>query len=145
MRMSQVTCSCFAKYFYDTYSKYMTQCAVMTYATSDAIWVMPPLLCTLCSRVIVWSIWVDILWMALKRKLSNSIILFGAMNKISCLILSIIHVYNAGISWLRSGRCDSDHMLDISRRTWLRSEDMTLVVYPDSRHTSRFRSMSQLR
>jgi hypothetical protein len=38
--MSQVTSSYFAKYFCDTYSEYITQCVVMTYATPDAIRVM---------------------------------------------------------------------------------------------------------
>jgi hypothetical protein len=38
--MSWVTSSHFAKYFCDTYSKYITPCAVMTYATPDAIRVM---------------------------------------------------------------------------------------------------------
>jgi hypothetical protein len=84
------------------------------------------------------------------------------MNKFSCLILPIIHAYNAGISWLRSedetpfvcltlvGRHNFDHMPDSGWRTWLwsyarlRSEDMTPIVYPDSRCTSRFQSTSQL-
>jgi hypothetical protein len=39
-----------------------------------------------------------ILQMHRKRKLANSFILFGAMNKFSCLILPIIYSYNAGIS-----------------------------------------------
>jgi hypothetical protein len=33
--------------------------------------------------------------------LANSFILFGAMKKVSCLILPIIHAYNAGISRLQ--------------------------------------------
>jgi hypothetical protein len=37
MYMSRVTSSHFTKYFCDTYSEYITQCAVMTYATPDAI------------------------------------------------------------------------------------------------------------
>jgi hypothetical protein len=104
-----------------------------------------------------------ILWMARKRKLANSFILFVAMNKFSCLILPIIHAYNVGISWLWSedetpfvcltlvGRHNFDHMPDSGWRTWLwsyarlRSEDMTPIVYPDSRCTSRFQSTSQLR
>jgi hypothetical protein len=53
MRMSRVTSSYFAKYFCDTYSEHITSCAVMTYTTSDAIWVTPPLLRTLCSRAMV--------------------------------------------------------------------------------------------
>jgi hypothetical protein len=95
-----------------------------------------------------------ILWMAHKRKLANSFILFGAMNKFSCLILPIIHAYNVGISQLRSedvtlvvcptpvGRHDSDRMPNSGwrMRLWsyarLRSEDIILVVYPDSRRTS---------
>jgi hypothetical protein len=35
--MSRVTSSHFAKYFCDTYSEYITACAVMTYAMPDAI------------------------------------------------------------------------------------------------------------
>jgi hypothetical protein len=103
-----------------------------------------------------------VLRMAHKRKLANSFILFGAMNKFSCLILPIIHAYNAGISQLRSEdvtlivcsiaveRHDSNHMPDSSRRmrflsyALLWSKDMTLVVYPDSRSTSRFQSTSRL-
>jgi hypothetical protein len=42
-----------------------------------------------------------ILRMAGKGKLANPFILFGAMNKFSCLILPIIHAYKAGISQLR--------------------------------------------
>jgi hypothetical protein len=42
--MSRVTSSHFAKYFYDTYSEYITPCVVMTYATSDAIRVTHPTL-----------------------------------------------------------------------------------------------------
>jgi hypothetical protein len=69
-----------------------------------------------------------ILRMTRKRKLANSFILFGAMNKFSCLILPIIHAYNAGISRLRSedatlivyptpvGRYDSDRMPDSDRK-----------------------------
>jgi hypothetical protein len=53
--MSQVTSSHFAKYFYDTYSEYITPCEVVTYATSGAIQVTPPRLCTLCSRATVRS------------------------------------------------------------------------------------------
>jgi hypothetical protein len=99
-----------------------------------------------------------ILRIAHKRKLANSFILFGATNNFSCLILPIIHACNVGISRLRSKdatpiicptpieRHDSDRMPDSGRRTWLwsyarlRSEDMTLVVYPDSRRTFRFQS-----
>jgi hypothetical protein len=66
--------------------------------------------------------------MAHKRKLANSYLLFGAMNKFSCLILPIIHAYNVGISQLRSedvtpivcptpiGRHDSDRMSDFGQR-----------------------------
>jgi hypothetical protein len=42
--MSRVTSSHFTKYFCDTYSEYITPCAVMTYATPDAIRVMRPML-----------------------------------------------------------------------------------------------------
>jgi hypothetical protein len=74
-----------------------------------------------------------------------------AMNKFSCLILPIIQAYNVGISRLRSEdailvvrltpveRHDSDRMPNSDRRmpllsyARLRLEDMTLVVYPDSR------------
>jgi hypothetical protein len=45
----------FAKYFCNICSEYITPCAVMTYATSDAIWVMPLQLHTLCSRATVRS------------------------------------------------------------------------------------------
>jgi hypothetical protein len=106
-----------------------------------------------------------ILRMDRKRKFANSFILFGAMNKFSCLILPIIHDYNTGIFRLRTKdatlvvcstpvkRHDSDRMPNSGRRTRLRSyarlrsEDITPVVYPDSdsRCTSRFRSMSRLR
>jgi hypothetical protein len=55
MHMSQVTSSHFSKYFCDTYSNYITPCMVMTYATSDAIWVTPPRLRTIRSRATVWS------------------------------------------------------------------------------------------
>jgi hypothetical protein len=37
-----------------------------------------------------------------KGKLAKPFILFGAMNKFSCLILPIIHAYNVGISRLQS-------------------------------------------
>jgi hypothetical protein len=57
--MSQVTSTRFAKYFCDTYSEYITPCVVMIYATSNAIWVMPLLLCTLHSRATIWSNGVD--------------------------------------------------------------------------------------
>jgi hypothetical protein len=110
-----------------------------------------------------------------KRKSANLFIIFGSMNEFLYHILPIIHVYNASISWLRSnarlrledatpvvcltpvGRRDSvrmhdsDHMPDSSRKTRLRSyarlrlEDMILVVYPDSGHTSWLWSMSRLR
>jgi hypothetical protein len=53
MCMSQVISSHFAKYFCDTYSEYITPCAVMTYAMSDAIWVMLPWPHTLRSRAMV--------------------------------------------------------------------------------------------
>jgi hypothetical protein len=60
MHMGQVTSSYFAKYFCDTYSEYITPCTVMTFATSNAIWVvMPPWLRTLRSRAKVWSGWVN--------------------------------------------------------------------------------------
>jgi hypothetical protein len=64
MRISQVTSSQFAKYFGDTYSEYITLCTVMTYDTSDAIWVTPP---WLRSGPTEWII----LRMAHKRKLAN--------------------------------------------------------------------------
>jgi hypothetical protein len=44
MHMSRVTSSHFAKYFYDTYSEYITPCAVMIYTTPDAIRVTHPTL-----------------------------------------------------------------------------------------------------
>jgi hypothetical protein len=50
--MSQVTSSHFAKYFCYTYFEFITPCTVVTYATSDAIRVMPPWLRT---RATVWS------------------------------------------------------------------------------------------
>jgi hypothetical protein len=89
-----------------------------------------------------------ILWMTRKRELANSFILFGAMNKVSCLILPIIHAYNAGISRLRLedvtpvicptpvGWRDSGHMPDFGWKTrlrsyaQLRSKDVTSVVCP---------------
>jgi hypothetical protein len=55
MRMSWVTILHFAKYFCDICSEYVTPCTVMTYGTSDAIWVMPARLRTLCSHAMVWS------------------------------------------------------------------------------------------
>jgi hypothetical protein len=60
-------------------------------------------------------------------------------------------------AWLRSedttpvvcrtsvGRHNSDRMPNSIQRMWLRSKDMTLVVYPDSRRTSQFWSTSWLR
>jgi hypothetical protein len=57
--MSQVTSSHFTKYFYNTYSEYIQPWAVMTYATTDAIWAMPPRLRNLCSRGMVCFDWVD--------------------------------------------------------------------------------------
>jgi hypothetical protein len=39
-----------------------------------------------------------ILRMARKVKLANPFLLFGAMDKFSCLILPIIHAYNVGVS-----------------------------------------------
>jgi hypothetical protein len=59
MCMSQVASSYFAKYFCDIYSKYITPCVLMTYATFDVIWVTPPRLRTLCSQATVWSNRVD--------------------------------------------------------------------------------------
>jgi hypothetical protein len=59
MCMSQETSSHFAKYFCDTYSEYITPCAVVTYATFDAIWVMPLRLRTLHSWATVWTGRVD--------------------------------------------------------------------------------------
>jgi hypothetical protein len=38
-----------------TYIEYITPCAVMTYAMSDAIRVTPPQLRTLCAQATVWS------------------------------------------------------------------------------------------
>jgi hypothetical protein len=55
MCMSQMTSSHFARYFYDTYSEYITPCTIMTYTTSNAMRVMPPWLCTLRSRAMVSS------------------------------------------------------------------------------------------
>jgi hypothetical protein len=40
--MSRGTSSHLAKYSHDIYYKYITPCAIMFYATSDAISVMPP-------------------------------------------------------------------------------------------------------
>jgi hypothetical protein len=59
MLMSRVTSSHFAKYFCNICSEYITPCTVMTYATFDAIWVMPLRLRTLRSRATVWSDSVD--------------------------------------------------------------------------------------
>jgi hypothetical protein len=59
MCMSQVTSSHFAKYFCDICSEYITPCAIMTYATSNAIWVMPLRLRTIRSWAMVWSNRVD--------------------------------------------------------------------------------------
>jgi hypothetical protein len=55
MRMSRTTSSHFAKYFCDTYFEDTTPFTVMTYATFDAIRVIPPQLLTLRSRAMVWS------------------------------------------------------------------------------------------
>jgi hypothetical protein len=55
MCMSQVTSSHFTKYFYDTYFEYIIPCMVITYVTSDTIWVTPPRLRTLRSRATIWS------------------------------------------------------------------------------------------
>jgi hypothetical protein len=140
----------FTKYFCDIHYEYITPCVVMTCATSDAIWVMPPLR-TLCSWVMVWSDRVD-------NMMDNS----GGNQLTFYHILPIIHAYNAGISRLRSEdvtpiicptpveRSDSGHMPDSDRKMWLRSyaqlwsEDITPVVYPDSGCTSWLRSMSRL-
>jgi hypothetical protein len=70
-----------------------------------------PYACGLRSGPVEWII----LQMTHKRKLANSFILFRAMNKFSCLVLTIIHAYNAGISQLQS-------------YARLRSEDTTLIV-----------------
>jgi hypothetical protein len=53
--MSQAMSSEFANYICDIFSEYITPCAVMTYAMSNAIWVMPPRLHTLCLQDTVWS------------------------------------------------------------------------------------------
>jgi hypothetical protein len=53
MRMNWVTSSNFAKYFCDTYFEYIIPCTIMTYATSNAIRVMPLRLRTLHSRAMV--------------------------------------------------------------------------------------------
>jgi hypothetical protein len=144
MRISQVTSSHFAKYFCDTYSEYITPCAVMTYGSCLRSYV--PYARGLRSGPVEWII----RRMARKRKLANSFILFRAINKFSCLILTIIHAYNAGISWLQSedttliirltpvrGR-DSSRMLDSGRKIWLQLYILTLDALPDSgwRHDS---------
>jgi hypothetical protein len=87
----------FAKYFCDTYSEYITPCAVMTYAMFDLygsrLRGYVPYTRGLRSDPAKWII----LQMAHKRKLANSFILFRAMNRFSSLILPIIHAYNVGI------------------------------------------------
>jgi hypothetical protein len=83
---------------------------------------------------------------ACKRKSAHIFILSRAMNTFSFLILPIMHVYNVGISRLRSedvtlvvyptpvGRRDSSRTPDFGRRTqfWsyaqLRSESVTPVI-----------------
>jgi hypothetical protein len=104
-----------------------------------------------------------ILQMTHKRKLANSFVLFGAMNKFSCLILPIIHAYNAGIFWLRSEdvtsvvcptpvrRHDSDSMPDSGRRMQLwsyarhRLYILTLDALPYSGRRHSFDRISWLR
>jgi hypothetical protein len=51
--MSWAASSYFAKCFCDVYSEYITPCAIMIYATPDAMRVMPLRLCTLliCERL----------------------------------------------------------------------------------------------
>jgi hypothetical protein len=71
MHMSQAISSHFIKYFCDTYSEYITPCTVMTYATSDAIWVMHLWIHTLRSRATVWTDRVDNMMDNSKRKLAN--------------------------------------------------------------------------
>jgi hypothetical protein len=98
----------------------------MTYATSDAIWVMPPWLRTLHSRATVWSDWVDNTTKGSQEEIGYLFILFRTLDKFLCHILPIKHAYNIGISRLRL-------------------EDMTLVIYPDSGRTYWLWSTSQLR
>jgi hypothetical protein len=135
--VSEVTSSHFAKYFCDTYSEYITQCTIMTYATFDALRVTPPRLRTLCSQATFCSGWVDNTMNGSQEEIGKLFILFRTLDKFSYHILPIIPAYNAGISWLRSYSWLWSH-------AWLRSEDMTLVIYPDFGRTSRLRSMSQL-
>jgi hypothetical protein len=80
----------------------------MAYATSDAIWAMPP-------------------WL--------TFYLFKAMNEFSYHILLIIHVYNAGTSQLRS--YTQLRLYARLRLHFLTSVDvMTSVVSPNSDHAS---------
>jgi hypothetical protein len=136
--MSQVTSSHFARYFCDTYPEYITPCTIMTYAMSDAIWVMPLQLRTLRLRATVWSDWMDNSTNDSQEEIGWPFILFRTLDKFPYHILPIIDAYDAGISWLRSYARLRSHA-----QLW--SEDMTPVVYLDSDRPSRLWSMSQLR
>jgi hypothetical protein len=70
-----------------------------------------------------------ILRIAHKKKLANSFILFGAMNKFSCLRLPIIHAYNVGIFRLQSyARLRSEHTTPIVCPT------LVICLTPVGRH-----------
>jgi hypothetical protein len=115
MPTSRAISAHFIKYFCDTYFKYITPCTVMTYATPDTIWAVPPWLRTLRSRAMIWTNRMDNTTDNFARK--NWLTFYG--------ILPIIHAYNEGRSRLRS-----------YARLWsharLRSEDRTPVALPDS-------------
>jgi hypothetical protein len=120
-----VTSSQFAKYFCDTYSKYITPCTVMTYATSDAIRVTlcgyAPYAHGLRSDPAEWII----LQMARKRKLANWLLYSEHRKKFHIIYYSlymlIMQVYH-----------DFGHMHKFDRM-------------PDSSRMSRLRSTSELR
>jgi hypothetical protein len=64
-----------------------------------------------------------------QEEIGQLFILFRTLDKFSYHILPIIHAYNAGISRLRS-------YARLRTHAQLRSEDMTLIVYPDSGRNS---------
>jgi hypothetical protein len=110
----------FAEYFYDICSEYITSHMVMTYSTTDAIWVMPPWLRTLRSRAMVWSDRGDNMTDDSQEEISSPFIVYYQLYK---LIKQVYH--------------DSSHMPNYNWKIWL-------VIYSDSGRSSQFWSTSRL-
>jgi hypothetical protein len=136
--MCHTTSSHFAKYFCDTYSECITPYTVMTYATSDATWFMPPRLRTLRWWATVWSVSVDNTTIGSKRKLANRLSYsehWINFQIIYCLLYMLkMQVYH-----------NSDHMPDSGQRIWLRLYIPTPVTLSDSDRRHNFRCISWLR